>query len=372
MSCTLVKPSDFRTDALNAGRVAEVYRGGSVVWRGKLDQANYGSGWAVTAHGTGTMATEWDAIYTTWTNQNDAVDQAIARGLPWANPSPKIPSSVFLGQQQDSGSLKLDALLQLMCSKGAQTWWVGRDAVLKVAAVPSVPTRLLVCTVPQARTLAGDYNALLLRYQVSADGAAAAVYATTFVTNAGSITQHGRMEDYDDLSNAGQMTAAAAQAIGTSALSKYQRATYAGPFSVGPGQLLTLGGQPVDIGMEPPGMVCQVILTDAGYGGEIAPGKLTFPVGRLEFDDDTDSGTVTPWAALSLQGLIGASMLGPDVAEVRRKAAAAAAKKAAAARAAAAKHRAVLAARREAAQDRAQLASWRRRHPHHRGPAPRF
>lgn len=324
LSVKLIRPATYRTDAMNAGRIVEVVRGGSVIWFGKLDEpAHDGSAWNITAHGGGTLGTEWDAIYSTWTNQNDAVNQAISRGLRWVNPG--IPGSVWLGQQQDSGSLKISDLLNLMTSKAGMTWWVGRDRVLYVGAVPTAATRLLVSTVPAARTLAGDINALALRYQVSRDSATAATYATVFATNQPSITAHDRIEEYDDLSSAGQQTAAQAQAVGNAAFAHYVRASYASPFTVTPGQLLTLGGQPSDPGAEQPGMVCRLIVTDAAYGGEVTPGPVTFPVGQYSWDDDALKATVTAYQSFTLQQLVSASQLGPDLAEQRRRAAAAAA-----------------------------------------------
>ena len=307
MSCTLMREPVFRHPALNPGRMVEVIHGGSVAWTGKLDEPQQAQGgWTVTAHGAGTWAGEWDAIYTTWTNQNDAVNQAVSRGLPWVNPG--ITSSVYLGQPVDSGSVKLDALLNTMCSRAALTWWVGQWRTLTVTAIPSVVNRLLVCAVPTPRTLAGDINVIILRYQSSLDGSPL-VYATTEVGNLASIAAYGRIESYEDVSSAGHQTAAAVQGLGNAVLAKYQRASYAGPFDVAPGQLLTVGGQPVDLAVQDPGMVCQLVLLDAGYGGEVAPGRVTFPVGRLEYDDDTGTAQVTPWASPSLSGLVAARAL---------------------------------------------------------------
>src|SRR5260221_146327 len=361
MACTLVRPPTFRTPAMNSGRIAQVIAGGSVVWDGKLDEGVPSSaGWAISAHGAGTFATEWDAIYTTWLDQNDAVNQAISRGLRWVNPGGNsIPNTVFLGQQVDSGSLKIADLLNLMCSKGGLVWQVARGNTLSVRAIPTTVTRLLVCTTPQPRTLAGDVNAIALRYLVSPDSAAAAVYATTFATVPASITAHGRMEDYDDLSSAGTMTAAAAQAVGNSSLAHYVRASWGGPFQVRYGQYLTTGGQPVDLQCEQAGEVAQLIITDAGYGGEVVPTPVTFPVGAFSYDETTALGTVTPYQYMSLSGLLSAAMLGPDLREDLRQIAAREAALDVRQAAAAARRRRAL--RREGARGRRRAAGARRR-----------
>jgi hypothetical protein len=314
MSVKLVRPARFRSDAMNPGRIVEIVRGASIIWYGKLDEpAHDGSAWNITAHGAGTLGTEWNADYTTWSNQNDAVNQAITRGLRWVNPG--ITSSVWLGQQQDSGSMKIADLLTLMCSKGGLTWWVGQNRVLTVVAVPTAPTRLLVCTVPVARTLAGDINALELRYQVSADAAGgAATYANTYALNQPSIDVHDRIEDFDDLSSAGTQTAAAARAVGANAFAHYARAAFAGPFTAAHGQLLTLGGQPVDPGAEQPGTVCKLLVSDAAYGGEVSPAPVSFPVGSYAWDDDAVTATIAPYQTFSLSQQLAAGLLVNDIA----------------------------------------------------------
>ena len=89
------------------------------------------------------------------------------------------------------------------------------------------------------------------------------------------------METYADLSSAAVLTANQAKPVGNLVLQRYQRASFAGPFTVGPGQLLTTGGAPVDLGCGMPyaPMVCRVMLTDYAYGGETTPAPVTFLVG---------------------------------------------------------------------------------------------
>ena len=51
----------------------------------------------------------------------------------------------------------------------------------------------------------------------------------------------------------------------------YTRASFAGPFTASRGQLMTSGGAPIDPGTDQAGTVCQLILTDYAYGGEVTP-----------------------------------------------------------------------------------------------------
>jgi hypothetical protein len=318
MSCLLRLPPDYRTDALDPGRVVQVFRGANCVWEGKLDEPQPATeGWMVGAHGAGTYGADFTAIWSTW-NADDPVNQAIGRGLRWANPGIGTPLGIYLSQQVDSGAQTVTAFLNLLCSGGALTWMVIPPGVSSIPALPwqlavfglpadvygtpqYPPGRLLISHTPVPRTITADINTLILRYQKTADVQATstaqakpATYATVTVTQAASVRRHGPMEYYADLSSAGVITAAQAAAIGNNILAKYVRASFAGPFTVGPGQLLNAGGNPVDLGCEKAGTIVQLMVTDAPYGGEIAAAPLIFMTGQYEFDDDTDTGTLTP------------------------------------------------------------------------------
>lgn len=309
MSCTLQVEAMFRTDAMNPGRIVKIYRGGSCIWEGILLEPTPGSdGWQITASGAGNYGSNYVAVYSTWTNQNDAVNQAIARGLRWANPG--IPSGVWLGQQQDSGSTTITDLLNLFCTMGGYTWSVGRGNVLSVYPWATAPvTRLLTCAAPVARSLGGFENSLWMRYEASADGSSgAAVYDLDHAaTIPASITQVGTFEAYADLSDAGVMGSSSVAAAGANVLAKYQSIAYAGPFVVHYGEYLMPGGQPVDIGQEQAGQVVKLLMTDYGYGGEVVPDPVSFVVGNIEYDDEAQTASITPYQSLntSLSGLLG-------------------------------------------------------------------
>jgi len=367
LSCTL--QSRERTDSMNPGRICDVVRGARVIWTGKLmEPAETAGGWQVTAVGVGKAGADFNAVFGTWSNQNDAVNQAIGRGLRWVNPG--IPAGVWLGQQADSGSMTIDGLLNLFCTQGGYTWYVSvtpTGNVLSVylfpaATLPNV-NRVLVAAGPVTRTLGGDVNTIHVRYQSSADSATVATFALTSVTTAGASALHGAMEAYADLSSAGPLTAGQAQAIGANVLARYQRASFAGPLTVRYGELLTPGGGPVDLGLDHCGTIVRLILASFGAGGEVVPDPAVFMVGGYQWDEDGQVATVTPFQSLftSVGGILGElqTVLGwraqQEAALDARQAAAAAA-------------RAARAARAEARQDKRQLARWRHLHGHHRHP----
>jgi hypothetical protein len=287
--------------------VVYAYRGGSVVWSGTLDEPSPGQdGWSLTAHGSGGWGTDYRAIYTPpWNTTvfNDVVDQAIGRGLDWVRGT-NIGgvSGVWLGQQVDSGANTVTDFLNLACNKGGLTWQVttqARGNVLTVVPLPTVPNRILISTHPVGQSLASGPNALYLRYQATADTTKTkATYGLTSVVRQSAIDLQGRREDFTDLSSAGVQTSGAAQAVGNQTFKRFTRAGFTDPFTVQFGELTNLGGTPVDPGVfyqdGMTGMVCKVLLSDFAFGGEVARGPVTFPVGHYEWDDATLTATVTP------------------------------------------------------------------------------
>jgi hypothetical protein len=144
-------------------------------------------------------------------------------------------------------------------------------------------------------------NSVFLRFQSAADhGNTPAQFATTNVTTAASVTRHQAQEAYVDLSSAGTKTSGSVQTLGNNILARYQRASFGGPFVVRYGELLTIGGQPVDLGTEQAGHVCQLVLADYGYGGEVVPGPVSFLVGGFEYDDMAQTASVTPFQSVDL------------------------------------------------------------------------
>lgn len=322
MTCTVMVPASYRTQLFDPGWQVRITRGGHQVWSGKLDEpVPTSSGWNLTAVGDGNRGQDFLAVYSdTWpANQPDeSVNNAISRGLPWTNTAGiGTPAGAWFGQAVDSGAQTVAALLGLICTRGGLTWYAnsqpggypGTD--LSVFPLPAVPNRLLVCTTPVARTLGADINTIYLRYQSAAastgsGGSGAATYGLTSAQNAASVAMHGELETYIDLSNAGTLTAGAAQAVGNNVLAIYQRASFAGPFTGNYGALMNMGGAPVDPGTDQAGTVCRLILTDFGYGGEVVPGPVQFITGRYEWNDFTQQFSASPYQSvdMSLTGLL--------------------------------------------------------------------
>lgn len=220
------------------------------------------------------------------------------------------PAGSWLGQQVDSAAQTITDLLNLCCTFGGTTWWINTTAhgnYLSLLPLPVVPDRILVASDPVPRTVNGQPTTIFERYQVTADNlngtggtADVATYGVTSSTDAPSKAKYGATEEYLDLSQAGVLPAAAAQQVGTYLLARYLRASFSEPVPVQPGQLLTLGGQPVDLGSETSLHVYRLAGSDFAYGGE--PALMPPPAflgGGYEYDDDSQTGAVTPFQYLA-------------------------------------------------------------------------
>lgn len=310
-SWTLQRPPRVRPTSINRGRIVRIVAGTEQVWEGVLDEpVPSGDGWAMTAVGSGAYGNSYRAVWTSWSpiGGGSPINAAIPRGLRWRNGITST-SGLWLGDTQDSASCSISDFLNSITVQGAKTWTVDRrDNTVTIIPLPTTVSRLLVCTAPVAKTVAEDVNSLWLNYEATADNQATnapATYALANSTNPTDITSYGTTEEYYDLQSNGVMSGGAAQSNGNSILQRYQAVTYAGPFQVRYGQLLNAGGYPVNLATERAGTVCRLLLTDFAF----AVGPATFITGTYEYDDSTQTATITPFqtASADLQSLLAAT-----------------------------------------------------------------
>jgi hypothetical protein len=355
LTCLLQAEPDYRTDAINPGRVVTAHRGGSCIWEGTLTEPTPSpTGWTLTANGCGTYGSNfgawWQIDYPDSWSVDGPLDLAIARGLRWTNLGQYNPGgTAYLGPVQNPGSLTITDFMNLLCTGGALSWqlvqppsassfppgpWVIDLFPLPtdttgnpIASAPSSqlssqlftfnrwsradlastasrrpPDLYIVNTNPVGRTITADINTVIVYYQVTADTTAtstatavAATYNTTFADIPASVAMHGRLEYYLDVSSAGVMTQPQAAQIALSVLAKYVRANFSSSFTVMPGQLLNVGGFPVDLGCNWGGHMASVQVQNAAAGGEVGFGPITFQIGEYEFNDDAQTASITPY-----------------------------------------------------------------------------
>jgi len=303
-SFTVARPPLWRTDVLDPGRVCEVWRGGSRVWEGILDEPVPGtSGWSVTAHGAGTYGDSFACFYShdggEW-NLDTPIDRAITqRGLRWRKPV--FGTSLgWMQNQASNASITISDFLDNATAQAGLTWNVDsrQGNLLAIAPPPprTSPDRILVCTVPNPRTLAAGLNRLFYTWVNSDDGSGNQTTDTESVWNAGLIARHGAMEQAVDFTSAGYMTGAQAIANANAILDQYTYAAFTTAFNVQHGQWLTMGGSAVDLGTETAWPhAARVILTDGSYGGEAVAVPYSFTVSEFAYDDDSQTAQVTPY-----------------------------------------------------------------------------
>jgi len=295
----IARPPEYWNNAMSMGRFVEINRGGVPVWRGMLDGSKPSSdGWQMQAHGSGTFGNDFNASYTSW-NQNQPLDNAIGRGLMWRKSS-FSSSGLWLSTPFDSASQNISQFLNLLTQQGNMGWRVSRmDSILTLETLPSTQDCIVVATTPVGRTSHGNYDVLDVRYLATDDGKGNQTYGGTEVTLA-SLLAAGvpRKEAYIDLSNAGIMNATNAGINGTNLLQRYIRASFDDPFVIRNGQLLTPGGQAIDIGAANP-RVAKLLLLDLPLAGEATAAPISFIVGAYDYDDDAQTATVTPFQSVA-------------------------------------------------------------------------
>ena len=318
-SWLLNRPPTYRSDAMDPGRLVKIYRGAGSVWKGTLDEPVPGAqGWTMTAHGSGTYGTNIMCNSEQWVDDADAgiatdpdipLNLAIADGLKWKNPG--ITAKVFMNMTApDPFSQTMTDYMNGLTVQAALLWYVDRlTDVVNIISYPTTVSRLITSTEPLARTLVANVNKLILKYQSGAGSINNTIYGYTSVENAQSVAKYGPLEETLDLTPAAAVVAAGtggaapayvamtelqAQKIGAAVLTYYQSISYTNAINVRPGQLMTKGGTPIDVGTDQAGTLARLLAIDSGYGGEVTPGPVQFIVGRYEYDDDTFTAAITP------------------------------------------------------------------------------
>ena len=196
-----------------------MFRGTESVWDGTLAApVQAAGGLTLAANGIGTYGNsyvaDWDGIPAHFgldhiINWATGPGGGHPRGLPWATPGNlDATPGLDLTQQFDPCSKFITDAINGMCAAGGLTWEITRRQhrlrLFKMPVPPMRPTRLLIAPDPPGRTLAGYYNRLYLRHQVTADGnGGTATYANVHVENPASARRFGELEAYGDWSQAG-------------------------------------------------------------------------------------------------------------------------------------------------------------------------
>jgi hypothetical protein len=278
--------------ALAPGRRVRVPLG-SESWRGIMVNAERGDVWDCTATGWPALADSYTALAATTDNGlklDEVVDAAIARGLPWTRPS-ALPA--LTAGLQESGFGTITEALNTVCDAKARLWVVGRDGAVTTTAIPTTVAYIL-----QANDTAGGRSPGEFVTDVQVTYFSSSTYAPTTITRSATTRPYGRFEATLDITDLGPIALAQAQERGDSFLAQHgARLQFARPFTVAAGQLLNVGGQPVDLGtVEAKDGLVRVMLTDPDTAaGELSYTATNIALAETDYDVDADVITLTPF-----------------------------------------------------------------------------
>jgi hypothetical protein len=309
LSCVIAVPKDFRSNAIDPGRYVEVLVGTSVVWSGTLHEPTPtpdGAGWTVAADGIGNWGVNFLSLNTTiGASTATIVNAAIARGLKWINAG--------LGYNGIPIDTNAETIADVMNNAATfnNVYWTVDSITSNVAFVAELTTANMLITVnaPVGRTLAGYANSIYGYYQISADSTSSgsgtttpATYGTVNVQSDVSQAKHGVLEAYVDLTGPGVMSSGTATTYCQAILNKYSyHSNYNDAITVSQGQLMNIGGVPIDLAtISVAGMKVRLLDFPGSYGGETTNSTLMtteITIADYQYDHDSQTAILTPLLA---------------------------------------------------------------------------
>lgn len=308
-ACTLSLsvPVAANPPGLGIGRVLTAYDGPVPVWSGILADPQRGTPWTLNAQGRSSLANTYmavDGTGNTTGNPNSAIDQAILRGLPWtrgtalALPTPTVAV----------GDSYLGTLLDAITLAAGLHWQVDSFGAVTMTTQPTTPAYVLTTSnTPGGRTLDNYATDIYVRYLPavtvsSASGSTVVAGPPTTVAApnnppASAPRPFGRKEALYDATPGGPLTQADAQYMANGVLKRVQpRASFSGAITVLPGDLLTLGGQPVRLSTVRAGVMVKMVgvQPDPIFGEQTFTTSVNVIIGQWDYDAVANTATLTP------------------------------------------------------------------------------
>ena len=197
------------------GRLVEVKQGPLTIWRGLISEAApVAGGWTFHARGHAGEASRFEALDSLGlptTHVKDAVDAAVARGLPWDVSSTSWPTGwAEPVAAADTEQLnKLSALLDAWCELRGYVWAVFEDGVLRFMQDPTSPAWVAKPGTPTMGVADDDYvTHLYVRYVSTVDAGppvTPTAYGVALASDPDAEALWGRVEEHVDLAPLGLM-----------------------------------------------------------------------------------------------------------------------------------------------------------------------
>ena len=297
--CSLQVDPSFSHRALAGGRILSVPLAGGVVWGGKMNQPQRGAPMSISAVGMAGLAKSFAAVNGSSNGSalalDTVVDAARGRGLPWLRPATLGTPTTGTGVQA-SGSIMLDEALKAGAQALGKAWKLtatGAGWAVSMETPPTVPTLMFLATQPIfASVLDGFASAEAVLYDADVSGNT----GVQVVTDAAAAARWGAAEKILDITQQGMVSSAQATAQGTADLAaNTPRLRVTDPFTVLPGQLLTMGGAPVDLASVAAGVVVRMQAVVLGREAMTSQaGPLDVLIGETSYAADVDTLTLTP------------------------------------------------------------------------------
>lgn len=281
----------FTHPSFRMGKLVEIKAGPSNVWKGVLAEPDVSAeGWTFTAIGLADEATGYlclDSGGNTTSTPDVAIDQAVARGLPWTRPASL--SNVPFAVSNDTDNLNyLADLLDAWAQSQSKRWAVTPDGEVYAYSEPTEPSWF---TSPGAVRLGladDDYASnLYVRYKTSATS-----FATQAVSDATAAATR-RREYPVDATSLGIIDSTKATAVGTGLLARGKaRFAWTDAITVSRNQLTNAGGTPAFLPFVRAGQMVRSFSVVNEQGVTLP--YVDWVIGKTEYVDGADTITLAP------------------------------------------------------------------------------
>lgn len=242
-----------------------------------------------TAIGLGRVAEGFQALGATGestTNIRTAADQAILRG--WAvTRTPSVPDTALTNSGLAEELSALTALFDAAASEEDLTWQVGPDRALRFLPTPTAPSYLLRPGLVDLAPASADFARTVVVRYINPDGAATTIFAP-------GPSGAGAPERAEDVTDLGPINQVRAGRIADGLLAQVRSPGWTGSLPVGPGDLVTPGGQDADLRRVRAGTMVRLqgLTSEAGLlGGRT---YLDVVLGETTYETETGLATISP------------------------------------------------------------------------------
>ena len=239
-------PKRFSHPAFRLGAKVVLKYGPLPLGQAVLSEPNFDD-WTFEATGLAPRASRFYAVDSTGaptTKPSIAVAQQQAN-LGWLTGS-ALPATTVAALDISSGPVKIADVLDGYCAATNQRWWLDGAGALYLGTDPASPRWSLVPGTPSLESADDDFaTTLRVKYATAVDANGSPTgTAYTSSTNARAAAQWGAAEDFQDITAAGALTAAQAQANAAAILAtESPRPGFTSSIQVAVGVLANLGGR---------------------------------------------------------------------------------------------------------------------------------